>query len=140
MDWWVMLVTVATVGLAAVETTSDDVSTTATTSEEMREARLKERWQAFLAETSKAMDFVNSTSTVVDGIVGRDVMVTCALNKPLRRPHTLSFIRLDDFSLLFVGLNRSTKDQRFQVLKNNDRQWSLQVLNNKQVLHMNSWL
>ena len=138
MDWWVMLVTVATVGLAAVETTSDDVSTT-TTSEEMREARLKERWQAFLAETSKAMDFVNSTSTVVDGIVGRDVMVTCALNKPLRRPHTLSFIRLDDFSLLFVGLNRSTKDQRFQVLKNNDRQWSLQVLNNKHVLYMN-WL
>ena len=133
-----MLVTVATVGLAAVETTSDDVSTT-TTSEEMREARLKERWQAFLAETSKAMDFVNSTSTVVDGIVGRDVMVTCALNKPLRRPHTLSFIRLDDFSLLFVGLNRSTKDQRFQVLKNNDRQWSLQVLNNKHVLYMN-WL
>ena len=92
-----------------------------------REKKLRERWEAFLAENSKAMDFSNTTATVVNGIIGRDLVVPCTLNKPLRLPHTLSFIRLEDFSLLFVGLNRSIKDKRFQVLRHNDHQWGLQV-------------
>ena len=67
---------------------------------------------------------------MVDGGVGRDTVVSCgSLTKPLRPPHTISFIRVSDFSLLFVGTARSIKDQRFQVLKNSDTQWSLQIKN-----------
>ena len=92
---------------------------------------MRERWNAFLAENSKALDFNNATSskTKVTGIKGHDLLITCAVNKPLRGQHRLSFIRLNDFSLLFVGQKRSIKDQRFQVLhdKEDETLWSLQI-------------
>ena len=101
------------------------------------EERLRARWNAFLAENSRQVDFDNATSSkpMITAVAGRDLLITCALNKPLRGQHRLSFIRLDDFSLLFVGQKRSIKDQRFQVLHNDggpdESVWSLKIQNVK---------
>ena len=72
------------------------------------EKRLRDRWKAFLAEATKKIDFDQqySSSSIVTAITNRDLLITCATNRPLRGQYRLSFIRLKDFSLLFVGESR----------------------------------
>ena len=53
--------------------------------------------------------------------------MTCAFTKPLRR-HQVSFLRLNDLSLLFVGDYRHTRDQRFSVASAPDGlSWTLRL-------------
>ena len=72
------------------------------------EKRLRDRWKAFLAEATKEISFDHklSSPTIVTAITNRDLIITCATNRPLRGQYRLSFIRLKDFSLLFVGERR----------------------------------
>ena len=72
------------------------------------EKRLRDRWKAFLAEATKEISFdqVSSSPKLVTAITDRDLLITCATNRPLRGQFRLSFIRLKDFSLLFVGERR----------------------------------
>ena len=69
------------------------------------EQRLRDRWKAYLAEATKEIDFdgVASSPTRITAITNRDLLITCAVNRPLRGQYRLSFIRLRDFRLLFVG-------------------------------------
>ena len=75
---------------------------------EAAEERLRDRWKAFLAEATQEISFNQSSSspTLVTAIADRDLLITCATNRPLRGQYRLSFIRLKDFSLLFVGERR----------------------------------
>ena len=72
------------------------------------EKRLRDRWKAFMAEATKEISFDHrlSSPSVVTAITNRDLLITCATNRPLRGQYRLSFIRLKDFSLLFVGERR----------------------------------
>jgi len=72
------------------------------------ERRLRDRWKAFLAEATKEIHFNRSTSSPknVTAIANRDLLITCTINRPIRGQYRLSFIRLKDFSLLFVGERR----------------------------------
>lgn len=87
-----------------------------TTVDPEAEDRLRERWTAFVAEVNKELSFdLNASSPKVVSVVShRDLYLTCAFSKPLRR-HQISFLRLSDFSLLFVGEKRHTRDSRFSV-------------------------
>lgn len=68
------------------------------------EERLRERWTAFVAEVNKELSFdLNASSPLhVSVVENRDLYLTCAFTKPLRR-HRISFLRLKDFSLLYIG-------------------------------------
>lgn len=70
------------------------------------EERLRERWTAFVAEVNKELDFdLNASSPLhLSAVENRDLYLTCAFTKPLRR-HQISFLRLKDFSLLYIGKN-----------------------------------
>ena len=72
------------------------------------EQRLRDRWKAYLAEATKEIGFDAAASSPkrVTAITNRDLLITCAINRPLRGQLRLSFIRLRDFSLLFVGKQR----------------------------------
>lgn len=91
--------------------------------------RLRERLTEFMVESSKQLSFdVNASSSAhVTAIADRDAFVTCAVTKPLRR-HKLSFFRLKDYSLLFVGRHPHITDKRFSVLvSDNRRKWTLKL-------------
>ena len=68
------------------------------------EKRLRDRWKAFMAEATKEISFDHrlSSPSVVTAITNRDLLITCATNRPLRGQYRLSFIRLKDFSLLQI--------------------------------------
>lgn len=93
------------------------------------EERLRQRWTAFVAEANKELSFdLNASSAgLVSVVKGRDLFLTCAFTKPLRR-HQVSFMRLTEFSLLFVGNYRHTRDQRFSAVAASDGlSWTLRL-------------
>ena len=59
---------------------------------------------AFVAEVNKELDFdLNASSPIhVSVVENRDLYLTCAFTKPLRR-HRISFLSLKDFGLLYIG-------------------------------------
>lgn len=60
-------------------------------------------------------------------VENRDLFLTCAFTKPLRR-HRISFLSLKDFSLLFIGPAQHTPDKRFSVSEQPDGQaWTLRL-------------
>ena len=85
------------------------------------EARLRERWTAFVAEVNKELDFDRNASSPrhVSVVENSDLFLSCAFTKPLRR-HRISFLSLKDFSLLFIGQARHTPDKRFSVASTPD--------------------
>ena len=65
-------------------------------------------------------------------VEGQNVFISCSLNRPLRKDsrHKVSFLRLRDFGLLFVGSQRHNRDPRLEVSPSPDqirREWTLQI-------------
>ena len=60
-----------------------------------------------MAEVNKELDFdLNASSPIhVSVVENRDLYLTCAFTKPLRR-HRISFLSLKDFGLLYIGQAR----------------------------------
>ena len=81
--------------------------------------------------------FQTSSSLNLTYVEGQSIFISCSLNRPLRKDssHKVSFLRLNDFALLFVGSRRHTRDQRIDVSPATDpirKEWTLQVRNAKQ--------
>lgn len=96
---------------------------------EQTEDRLRERWTAFVAEANKELtfDYNASSPKQVSAVKDRDLFLTCAFTKPLRR-HQVSFLRQNDLSLLLVGNYRHTRDQRFSAAQASDGfSWTLRL-------------
>ncbi len=93
------------------------------------EERLRERWTAFIAETNRklAFDLNVSSPLEVAAVEGRDLFLVCAFTKPLRR-HKISFMRLRDFSLLYIGRHKHTPEKKFTLVSSTDlRVWTLRL-------------
>ena len=93
------------------------------------EERLRERWTAFIAEANRELTFdLNASSPLeVAAVTDRDLFLVCAFTKPLRR-HQISFMRLRDFSLLFIGRHKHTPEKQFSLVSSDDlKVWTLRV-------------
>jgi hypothetical protein len=121
--WLSLLVLMS--GLEAA--TEDDLKPKVAAADPEADERLRERWTAFVAEVNKELTFdLNASSPrLVSVVQNRDLYLTCAFTKPLRR-HQVSFLRLKDFSLLFVGQERHTPEQRFSVVSTGQA-WTLRL-------------
>ncbi len=82
-----------------------------------------------MAEVNKELSFdLNASSPLhVSVVENRDLFLTCAFTKPLRR-HRISFLRLKDLSLLYIGEAKHTPDKRFSVAFTPDgHAWTLKL-------------
>jgi len=123
--WWSTLVFVSVFLIGS----SNEEETKMKAIDPEAEERLRERWTAFVAEVNKELDFdLNASSPIhVSVVENRDLYLTCAFTKPLRR-HRISFLSLKDFGLLYIGQARHTPDKRFSLASTPDgHAWTLRL-------------
>ncbi|CAB4058328.1 unnamed protein product [Lepeophtheirus salmonis] len=92
--------------------------------------KLKERWNAFLEKRGREIAFDSTSSSLnITSVAGKDVYLTCALNKPIRGKYKISLMRLRDLNLLAVDKSLHTKDPRMEILKSSleNRVWTLKI-------------
>ena len=103
------------------------VNATSTTSN-LNEQRLRDRWNAFVAERNKplAFDDTRTSLNTIEVVRGKDLFITCAFDKPLTGAYKLSFMRLNDLSLIAVGSKMHMEDARMSTLEL-DKGWTLRI-------------
>ena len=95
------------------------------------EERLRERWNQFMSERTKQVEFVSALSSPsqIYVIRDKDLYISCGLNRPLNGRLKISFMRLSSFSLLSVGTKLHTPDPRVEVINNESKVWTIRVRN-----------
>ena len=98
------------------------------------ERRLRDRWNAFVAERNRPLAFDNSSTSAdqIDVIRGKDIFLTCAFNRPLTGPLKISFVRLSDLNLIAVGNRLHLPDARVSIFASEgEKSWTLRIKNAK---------
>ena len=95
------------------------------------EERLRERWNQFMSERTKQIQFEAglSSPSQIFVIRDKDLYISCGLNRPLNGRLKLSFMRLAGFSLLSVGTKLHTPDPRVEVINTKSKVWTIKVRN-----------
>ena len=120
------------VAAAAPNPKSSSKSSSASSGMDSRtEQRLRDRWNAFMSERTKPVEFVmeHSSPRTVHAVEGKPLFLSCAFNRELTGKLRVSFMRIRDIALLSVGRKLHLPDPRIEVINKPEapRVWTLKL-------------